>query len=106
MAAAIGLSTKDLLRQGDRLGFSVGLPTTVTNGTATMDIPVSRDFDGNISYESQRLDLAGGVNRQDLQAYWRADLGHGSSMGISTAVMLRDGAVADTLTVATLKLQF
>ena len=88
-SAAVGFSKIGVFAQADRLGLVASLPNHTVSGTAALNVPVSRDMDGNISYQSQALDLVGTGTETDLQAYWTNSFRQGNKLSVAAGVRLQ-----------------
>ena len=88
-SAAVGFSKVGVFAQADRLGLVASLPNHTVSGTAALNVPVSRDMAGNISYQSQALDLVGTGTETDLQAYWTNSFREGNKLSVAAGVRLQ-----------------
>ncbi|MCB2056154.1 MAG: S8 family serine peptidase [Geminicoccaceae bacterium] len=111
-AVAVGASTRDLVHEGDRWGLMLSQPLRVDRASSRLDVPVSRDLEGNIQRRSERLDLAPRGREIDLQlAYARPldadwhmaswlllqhEAGHDAERGLDTGIGLRLTRTFDT----------
>ena len=71
------------------------MPNHTVNGNAALNIPVSRDIDGNISYQSQSLNLTGTGTEADIQAYWTNKFAEGNKLNLAAGVRLQPDGNAD-----------
>ncbi len=71
---ALGASARDLVAAGDRLTVALAQPLRVDAGSATLDRPVGRSFDGQIQRRSERVDLAPDGRELDLEVGYRLAL--------------------------------
>jgi len=94
-SAAVGFSKTAVFTNGDRLGLVVSMPNHTVNGSAALNIPVSRDMDGNISYQSQSLNLTGTGTETDIQAYWTNRFAEGNKLNLAAGVRLQPDGNAD-----------
>jgi subtilisin family serine protease len=104
-SAALGISKVGVFAESDRLGLVASLPNHSISGSANLSLPVSRDFDGNISYQPQRISLVGTGTETDLQAYWTNSFSERSKLTVAAGLRLQpDGdAKAGTQGVAMLR---
>jgi len=94
-SAAVGFSKTAVFTEGDKLGLVVSMPNHTVNGSAALNIPVSRDMDGNISYQSQSLNLTGTGTETDIQAYWTNKFAEGNKLNLAAGVRLQPDGNAD-----------
>jgi hypothetical protein len=94
-SAAVGFSKSAVFTDADQLGLVVSMPNHTVNGTAELNIPVSRDIDGNISYQSQSLNLTGTGTETDIQAYWTNKFAEGNKLNLAAGVRLQPDGNAD-----------
>jgi subtilisin family serine protease len=88
---ALGLSTTELLREADRLTFTVMQPLRVEAGAAQLDLPVARDIAGNVYRQAVDIDLAPDGREIDLELGYGLPLG-GTAAGsgrLQAALLLR-----------------
>jgi hypothetical protein len=65
---AIGLQSKSLLSEGDSIGLTVSRPLHLNSGSLAMTVPDSINvFTGDVSYETDVLDLDGVQRDTDLE---------------------------------------
>ena len=88
-SAAVGFSRTGVWVENDRLGLVVSLPNHTVNGTAALNMPVSRDMDGNISYQQQKLNLVGTGTETDIQAYWTNSFSQGNKLTVAAGMRLQ-----------------
>jgi hypothetical protein len=94
-SAAIGLSKTGVFCDSDKLGLVVSMPNHTISGSAAFNLPVSRDMDGNISYENQKLNLVGTGTETDIQAYWTNQFATGNKLNLAVGVRLQPEGNAD-----------
>jgi hypothetical protein len=85
---ALGLSGRDLLTENDRLTLAVAQPLRVDAGSAVLDRPVGRSFDGRILRQAGRVDLAPEGREIDLELGYRLALGDGQELGLNWLTQL------------------
>ncbi|MDF2780787.1 MAG: hypothetical protein K0S96_591 [Geminicoccaceae bacterium] len=88
---ALGLSGGDLLAAGDRLTLAVAQPLRVDAGTAALDRPVGRSFEGVIERRSERVDLAPAGREIDLELGYRVALGERRELRLNWLTQLEPG---------------
>ena len=109
-SSAVGIGKTGVLYKQDRVGLIASIPNHTITGTASLNTPVSRDFDGNISYESQTVNLTGSGIETDLQAYWTNQIDPHNKVSIAASVRLQPegdaNAAADVIGMMRYSLQF
>jgi Subtilase family len=88
-SGAVGLSKSAVFAVNDRLGMVVSMPNHTINGTAALNLPVSRDMDGNITYQSQSLNLVGSGTETDIQAYWTNSVSDSNKLSMAAGLRLQ-----------------
>jgi hypothetical protein len=88
---ALGLSGRDLLAESDRLTVAVAQPLRVDAGSAVLDRPVGRSFDGRILRRADRVDLAPEGREIDLEVGYRLALGNRRELGLNWLTQLEPG---------------
>jgi hypothetical protein len=88
---ALGLSGRDLLAESDRLTVAVAQPLRVDAGSAVLDRPVGRSFDGRILRRADRVDLAPEGREIDLEVGYRLALGDRRELGLNWLTQLEPG---------------
>jgi len=94
-SAAVGFSKSAVFSDSDRLGVVASMPNHTVSGSAVLNVPASRDMDGNITYQSQTLDLVGTGTETDLQAYWTNSFRQGNKLSLAAGVRLQPDGNAD-----------
>ena len=104
-SGAVGFSKTGVFRDADKLGLVVSVPNHTISGSADFNIPVSRDTEGNISYQNQKLNLVGTGTEIDIQAYWTSQFapGHKLSMAAGMRVQPEGNITAGTDGIAILR---
>ena len=109
-SAAIGFSKTNVFRAADKIGIVVSIPNHTVSGTAALNVPVSRDMDGNITYQSENLNLVGTSTETDIQAYWTNKFSDTNKLNMSAGVRLKPegnaAAPADMMAMLRWNLQF
>jgi hypothetical protein len=88
-SGAVGFSKTGVFRDADRLGMVISIPNHTVSGSAAFNLPVSRDMDGNISYQDQKLNLVGMGTETDIQAYWTNSFREGHKLSVAAGVRLQ-----------------
>ncbi len=92
---AVGLAGRDLLADGDQLTLTTAQPLRVEAGTAVIDRPVGRSFDGQILRQRDRVDLAPEGRELDLEVGYRLALGGRWALHLDWLTQLEPGHQAD-----------
>ena len=99
-----------MFRAADKIGIVVSIPNHTVSGTAALNVPVSRDMDGNITYQSENLNLVGTSTETDIQAYWTNKFSDTNKLNMSAGVRLKPegnaAAPADMMAMLRWNLQF
>lgn len=78
---ALGVTGHDVLRAGDRFGFSVIQPLRVTGGDVSLTVPVFRDLEtGIFSFESRSFSLSPSGREVDLEMSYGLRLGFATTL--------------------------
>ncbi|HEX5795259.1 MAG TPA: S8 family peptidase [Geminicoccaceae bacterium] len=88
---ALGLSGGDLLAAGDRLTVAIAQPLRVDDGSAVLDRPVGRSFEGAIQRRAERVDLAPAGREIDLELGYRVALGARRELRLNWLTQLEPG---------------
>ena len=104
---AAGLAGRDLLGDGDQLTLAAVQPLRVEAGSAVIDRPVGRSFDGTIIRRSDRVGLAPDGRELDLEVGYRLMLGGPWMLGLNWLTQLEPGhdAAAGPEHAVTIRLQ-
>ena len=94
-AFGLGVVAQDVFAPQDRLGFLAGQPLRVESAEATLTLPVSRDLDGNIIQQSERVDLTPSGREIDLQIAYQHQLAPGIDVSSWLMMQLQPGHDAD-----------
>ncbi|WP_150007416.1 S8 family peptidase, partial [Iodidimonas nitroreducens] len=91
---AFGLRHAGLFHKGDRAGFAVIQPLRVRGGTASLRVPVARDFDQDIFlFEDRSLSLAPTGREIDLEFSYGLSLDHQTRIETSLVQQFEAGHV-------------
>ena len=88
-SGALGFSKTAVFSDTDQLGLVVSLPNHTVSGNAALNVPVSRDIDGNIAYQSEKLSLTGSGTETDIQAYWTNQFSDSNKLSVAAGVRLQ-----------------
>ncbi len=80
-AFAMGVTRTGVFGSIDRIGLMVGQPLRVSDASATLDVPTSRDLDGNVERSRERVDVAPEGREIDVQLSYRAPLSERFRLG-------------------------
>jgi hypothetical protein len=109
-SAAVGFGKSGVFADSDRLGLVVSMPNHTINGSASLLMPVSRDMEGNITYQSQSLNLVGTGTETDIQAYWTNQFSDRNQLSLAAGVRLQpegdSNAAADGIAMLRWNLKF
>lgn len=87
-AFGVGLLASDVIEKGDGLTVMVGQPLRVTDGSATVDVPVGRTEDGKVLSEKAKVDLSPGAMEVTTEMAYRFALDHDAG-SLSTGTFVR-----------------
>lgn len=73
-AFAVGLIAADIMQDGDRLGIVIGQPLRVAAASATLDVPVARDLEGEIQRRRDKVDMTPSGRELRLELAYRRHL--------------------------------
>jgi hypothetical protein len=94
-SGSLGFSKTAVFADADQLGMVISIPNHTVSGSAAFNLPVSRDVDGNITYEGQKLNLVGTGTEKDIQAYWTNRFSEGNRLSLAAGVRLQPEGNAD-----------
>ncbi len=92
---AAGLGGRDLLADRDQLTLAAVQPLRIEAGSAVIDRPVGRSFDGRILRQRDRVDLAPDGREIDLEVGYRLALGGRWTLGLNWLTQLEPGHELD-----------
>lgn len=75
----VGLTKTGILNKTDKFGLVLSQPLRVNSGSASLDVPVARDVDGNITTRSASLALGAEGSELDIQAFYGTEVTKDSS---------------------------
>jgi hypothetical protein len=87
----LGLVRRALATDGDRLTVAISQPLRVESGTAAIDRPLGRTFDGRILRERAQVDLAPTGRELDLELGYRLALPGTGELGVNWLTRLQPG---------------
>ena len=88
-SGAVGFSKTAVFKDSDKLGLVVSIPNHTISCSASLNVPVSRDMDGNISYQAENIKLVGTGTETDVQAYWTNTYREGNKLSVTAGVRLQ-----------------
>ena len=88
-SGAVGFSKTAVFKDSDKLGLVVSIPNHTISGSASLNVPVSRDTYGNISYQAENIKLVGTGTETDVQAYWTNTYREGNKLSVTAGVRLQ-----------------
>ena len=78
---AVGVMVDQLFSPKGSFGFSYSSPLQTTDGSATLTLPVSQDWNtGAIGFDSSDISFSGAKREQVVEAYYDYAIGHKSSV--------------------------
>ena len=93
---SLGLIGNNVFRGKDQIGFSVSQPLKVRSGAVDYSIPVGRELNGNITFDSERINLSEtGATEQSLEGYYRTMLNKRLELGSFIAYRKNPNHVSD-----------
>jgi hypothetical protein len=92
---ALGLIKRGLLDDEDRIGLMLSQPFRVTSAEGTLNVPVSRDFDGNVVRSSQQVSLEPSGREVDLELAYARPLSESTEFDTHLFVRHQPGHDAD-----------
>jgi hypothetical protein len=103
----LGFVRRALATKGDRLTVAISQPLRVEAGSAAIDRPLGRTFDGRIPRERAQVDLAPTGRELDLELGYRVALSRTSDLGLNWLTRLQPGhdAAAEPQHAVALKLR-
>jgi hypothetical protein len=77
----VGMVADALWSAHDRLGFAVSRPLRVDDGQATLTVAQSRDLDGQLYWNAERVDLVPDGAETDFEAFYQRRLRRNAEVG-------------------------
>lgn len=93
--AYVGLTKTGIVADNDRFGLVAGLPLRVNSGTAELEVPVSRDIDGNVSFNKMDVALNSDDIQFSLQGFYTADLDENQSLQFGVGVVFNTSDIVN-----------
>jgi hypothetical protein len=87
----LGLVRRALATKGDRLTVAMSQPLRVEAGSAAVDRPLGRTFEGRIVRQRAQVDLAPAGRELDLELGYRLALGSAGELGVNWLTRLQPG---------------
>ncbi len=92
---ALGVATRDVGSDGDRVTLVLSRPLRVADGSATLDLPTGRTMDGQVLTSAQRVSLSPTGAETDLEATYAIPLAGTQKLVLGGMVMFEPGHDAD-----------
>jgi len=109
-AFRLGAVQTGLVDEDDRVVFALSQPLRVGSGTAYLDLPQSRDVDGNVYRNLSSQSLAAGGRELDLQLAYSTKLGEDETLTVSGMIRFEpdniQGAIPENIVMFGYKLGF
>lgn len=93
-SSAMGLTQNSIF--GGKLGLIYSQPLRVYKGSASINIPVARDLDGNVTRYSSEVSLKPDGKEQDLEFFYSKDLTEESRMKLNLIIQKEPGNIKDS----------
>ncbi len=97
----MGVVADKVINDKDKMGFVVSQPLRVSGGNVGIDVPTSRDFDGNVFSTHESLSAQDNGHETDLQGFYAVSENKKSSFDVGVLVRLQPDNVrtapADTI---------
>lgn len=91
-AWSLGLAQKDLLRDGDALGFTMAMPLKVMTGSMQISTAVAQSqVDGSLQYATQSVSLQPTGTEKDLELAYATPMRFGGTLTAMAQVKLQPG---------------
>lgn len=98
-AWSLGLAQKDILRNGDNLGFTMAMPLKTMSGSLQVTTAVAQDqVDGTLQYATQTVNLHPTGSEKDLELAYATPMRFGGKLTALAQVKLQPGHDADAPT--------
>ena len=106
----LGVAKAQVFGEHDQAGFVLSQPLRAFSGNATVAVPQSRDFFGNISYTSVSSGLAADGHELDLQGFYKTPIAPGASFDLGAMLRFQPdnvkSAIPDGVAMAGLRVKF
>ena len=99
-AFALGLSSRDLWADGDKLTLALGQPLRVDLARVDLTVPVSRDGADGFNVETRTVNAVPSGRELDLEISYGRDFGRGASLTTVLGIAKDPGHLADAKTSA------
>lgn len=98
-AWSLGLAQKDILRDGDNMGFTMAMPLKTMSGSLQMTTAVSQSqVDGSLQYATQSVNLQPTGSEKDLELAYATPLRFGGKLTALAQIKLQPGHDAEAPT--------
>jgi len=92
MAWSLGLSRQDILRHGDKLGFTLSMPLRTGSGTMQMTTAVAQSqLDGSLQYATQSVSLQPTGMERDMELAYSTPMRFGGQLSALLQAKLQPG---------------
>lgn len=105
-SAYLGMIKTGVFNNSDRFGIIAGVPLTTLSGTANAMLPVSRDIDGNISYDQIDIDLKNTAPEYTTQAFYNSKIDDHQSFGVGIGARFNQSESTEMVGMFKYNLQF
>ncbi len=85
----LGLAKDGVFAKLDQAGVVFSQPLRAVSGSATLSVPVGRDYFGNVSYTSVNSDLGADGRELDLQGFYKTPVAKGASLNLGGMLRLQ-----------------
>jgi len=106
----LGVAKDRVFGERDQAGFVFSQPLRAIGGNATISVPVSRDFFGNVSYAPVTSGLAADGRELDLQGFYKTPVAPGASLDFGAMLRLQPNnmrsAAPDAVAMTSFKVKF
>lgn len=82
-AFALGAEFRNMVGQGDTLGFVMSQPLRVMRGSASLTLPVDVAKGGSVVYQDRRLNLAPSARELNFESYYHIASGEKSDLSVN-----------------------
>lgn len=107
---SLGVAKDQVFGSRDQAGFVFSQPLRAVSGSASLSVPVARDYFGNISYTSTTASLAASGRELDFQGFYKTPLADGTSLNLGAMLRLQPdnvrSAAPDGVAMAQFRMKF
>jgi len=106
----LGIAKDQVFGKQDQAGFVFSQPLRAISGSANFNLPVSRDYFGNVTWSSLTAPLAADGRELDLQGFYRTPVADSASVNLGAMLRLQPdnmrSAAPDGVVMAQFKAKF